>query len=456
MSTLSAPEVAPAALNEGFRIQRAHRGTLPSEAATRRAANARAALRLARRVREHNPGYARLWRERSAAADAVPVLDKDFLAEHFDEFATGLPVTARAASAFAARPFTPGSLFDPGHLVFSSSGSTGRPLPVLYTLEDFGRSLVAFLDRAVLADRPGAASLLYIGLMDRHNGGNAWMYHLGGALRTRLADVFAPPEELLDTVLELRPDVILTRPHLLLALGELAAGRGLAPAPAHLLSVGEALQPEQRDGIARRWGAAPRNSYSTVETGPLGYQDDLEREELAVYDELHHVELLDAEHRPITVAGVPGRVVVTTLYRATLPLVRYRIGDVAAWADARMTRITFPLGRDSRELRLRTAAGSAALPELSLWSLRVPGLRQYQVVQTAPGTLLVRCEPSGSVPWPDLAARVRAALDALVRKGTGLGVRIECEQVTALVPDRASGKVKRVVPFEYQDAHREG
>ena len=450
MSTLTAPDIPPAALAGGFPIQRAHRAALPREHAGRRAANAQAALRLAGRLREQNPGYARLWREPAgvaSGADAVPVLEKDFLAAHFDEFAAGLPVTASAAAAFAAATFTPGSLFDPGHLVFSSSGSTGLPLPVLYSLEDFGRSLAAFLDRAVLADRPDAASLLYIGLMDRHNGGNAWMYHLGGALRTRLADVFTPPEQLLDIVSATRPDVILTRPHLLLAIGELAADRGLALPPAHLLSVGEALQPEQRAGIARYWGTAPRNSYSTVETGPLGYQDDPEREELAIYDDLHHVELLDADGRPVGAPGVPGRVVVTTLYRSTLPLVRYRIGDVAAWADEQMTRITFPLGRDTRELRLRTAAGQAAMPELNLWALRVEGLRQYQVVQSALDTLLVRCEASGTVPWPDLEDRVRAAVAALVRTATGLSVRIECEQVAALLPDRASGKVKRIVPY---------
>ena len=451
MRALTAPDVAPGELADGYLIQRGHHAGLPHDAAARRAASARAAVHLAHRLRDQNPGYVRLWREQPGTGpgpDAIPVLHKDFLAEHFDEFAAGLPVTADAAAAFAAAPFTPGSLFDAQHLVFTSSGSTGGPLPVVYTLEDFGRTLAALLDRAVFPDRPGAKSLLYIGLMDRHNGGNAWMYHLGGTLRTHLADVFAPTEELLDLVLELHPDVILTRPHLLLALGESAAARGTAPPPAHLLSVGEALQPEQRAGIVHRWGTAPHNSYSTVETGPLGYQDDVDREELAVYDELHHVELLDADNRPITAPGVPGRVVVTTLYRRTLPLVRYRIGDVAAWTDERMTRITFPLGRDTRTLHLHTATGSATMPELGLWSLRVEGLRQYQVVQSAANTLVVRCEPSGTVPWPDLAARVRAATDALVHAATGLSVRIECEPVAALVPDRASGKVKRVVPYQ--------
>lgn len=441
-----APTTQDPRIEEGFRRQRAHRAALPDDPSERRTANAAAAETLAAALRTANPGYARLWE--SHTAPGPPVLDKTFLAAHFDEFADGLPVTAEKAAAFASAPFRLGSRYDDGHLVFTSSGSSGRPLPVLYAVEDFGRTVEAFVHRAVHADSPGARSLLYIGLLDRHNGGNAWMHHLGGALQTVLADVFAAPEQLLKIVQDLRPDVLLTRPHQLHALGALASSTGTALPPAHLLSVGEALQPEQRAAIARHWGRPPRNSYSTVETGPLGYQHDPGEDTLTLYDDLHHVELLDTTGAPVTTPGVPGRVVVTTLYRRALPLVRYRIGDVAAWADDTHTRLTFPLGRDTQTLELRTPTGTTRMPELPLWTLTVPGLRQYQIVQTAPDTLLVRCERADGTPRTALERRVRDQAAALVAAAAGLpDVRIGCEHVDALLPDRASGKIKRVVPL---------
>ncbi len=440
---VEAPGTLDPAVAEGFARQREHASALPRDPAQRRAAGAAAATALADRLRRENPGYARLWSERGP----FPALDKAFLARHFDAFADGLPVTSLGAERFAAEAFRLGSRFDERHLVFTSSGSTGRPLPVVYGLRDFGRSIAAFADRAVLADRPDARSLLYVGLLDRHNGGNAWMWYLGGALHTVLADVFASPADLHDVVQRLRPDVILTRPHQLLAIGAAAAARGAALPAAHLLSVGEALQPEQRAGIAAYWGRPPHNSYSTVETGPLGYQDEPDRDELALYGELSHVELLDAAGEPVAVPGVPGRVVATTLYREVLPLVRYRIGDVAAWADEACTRLTFPLGRDTQVLTLRTARGSARMPELALWSLRAPGLRQYQIVQRAPDRLLVRCETVEGTRWPQLADEVREWVSVLVRRETGLRVEVACERVTALRPDRGSGKIKRIVPL---------
>ena len=439
------------AIAEGFVRQQAYRASLPDDPAARRAANSAAAAQLARELAAANPGYARLWDAAATVGAAPPVLDKAFLSAHFDAFADGLPVTAESAAAFAAGQFRIGSRFDPDHLVFTSSGSTGSPLPVVYSLSDFGRSVEAFAQRAVRATRPDARSLLYIGLLDRHNGGNAWMYYLGGALPTVLADVFAPAADLLDVVADLRPDVILTRPTILLTLGEQASTDRVPLPPAHLLSVGEALQPEQRSAIARHWGRPPHNSYSTVETGPLGYQEDPELDTLTVYDDLQHVELLDAAGRPIDRPGVHGRIVVTTLYRSTLPLVRYRIGDVAAWADDALTRLTFPLGRDTQTLCLRTADGAQAeMAELVLWTLRVPGLRQYQVLQTGPAELLVRCEPAADARWPVLADAVRAAVAALVARETGLhSIRVDCECVDRLRPDRASGKIKRVVPLAH-------
>jgi phenylacetate-coenzyme A ligase PaaK-like adenylate-forming protein len=248
-------------------------------------------------------------------------------------------------------------------------------------------------------------------------------------------------------VLEHRPDVVLTRPHVLRALAAMAAERGVALPATHLLSVGEGLQPEQRREITAGWGSAPHNSYSTVETGPIGYQEDTAVDELTVYDDLHLVELLDTGGVPVTEPGVLGRLVVSTLYRNVLPLIRYRVGDVACWRDAELTRLSFPHGRDTTVLRLRCSGRIVELPELPLWSVMVPGVRQYQVVQTGPESLLVRYEPSSAAVAATGMALRDAVFGRLTAEGCDAGVRVSVERVPALLPDRASGKIKRVVPW---------
>jgi phenylacetate-CoA ligase len=432
---------------EGFAKQRAHRREFEAIAPEERRRWAERAVRtLARRLREENPGYARLY-ETASDSLQLPVLEKSRLGASFDEFATGTGATRASMAAFAAKPFSLGSRLDTKHLAFSSSGSSGEPLPVLHHVRDFGRSLEAFVARGVRGARPGAERLLYIGLLDRHNGGNAWMYYLGGHLDVVLADVFAEPGSLLDVVGEHRPDVVLTRPHLLRALAAAAAERGVALPQAHLLSVGEGLQPEQRREITAGWGSPPHNSYSTVETGPLGYQEDPALDELTVYDDLHLVELLDAGGVPVTEPGVPGRLVVSTLYRDVLPLIRYRVGDVASWRNAELTRLSFPHGRDTTVVRLSCSGGVMEMPELPLWSIVVPGVRQYQVVQTGPDSLLVRYEPSGTSSSTTGAALRDAVFAKLAGQSCDNGVRVTTELVPALLPDRVSGKIKRVIPW---------
>lgn len=433
---------------EGFARQRAYRAELAAIPAAQRRRRAEHAVHtLARRLHEENPGYARLYGNASPDSMQVPVLEKRHLAAWFDDFAAGTGVSRADVAEFVGRPFSLGSRLDAQHLVFSSSGSSGESLPVLHHVRDFGRSLEAFLARGVRGACAGAERLLYIGLLDRHNGGNAWMYYLGEYLDVVLADVFAAPESLLDVVLEHRPDVVLTRPHMLCALGAAAAERGTALPAAHLLSVGEGLQPEQRREITAGWGSPPHNSYSTVETGPIGYQEDAAVDELTVYDDLHLVELLDASAVPVTEPGVPGRLVVSTLYREVLPLIRYRVGDVSSWRDAELTRLSFPHGRDTTVLRLCCSGGMVELPELPLWSVVVPGVRQYQVVQTGPESLLVRYEPASAAVAATSTALRDAVIDRLAAQGCEAGVRVSVEQVPALVPDRASGKIKRVVPW---------
>lgn len=433
---------------EGFARQRAYRSEFAAVPAVQRRRRAERAVRaLARRLRGENPGYARLYGKASPDSMQVPVLEKRHLAAWFDDFAAGTGVSRAEVAEFAGRPFSLGSRLNGRYLAFSSSGSSGEPLPVLHHVRDFGRSLEAFVTRGVRGARSGAERLLYIGLLDRHNGGNAWMYYLGGHLDVVLADVFAAPESLLDVALEHRPDVVLTRPHVLCALAAAAAERGVALPAAHLLSVGEGLQPEQRREITAGWGSPPHNSYSTVETGPIGYQEDAAVDELTVYDDLHLVELLDPSGVPVTEPGVPGRLVVSTLYRDVLPLIRYRVGDVASWRDTELTRLSFPHGRDTTVLRLRCSGGMVELPELPLWSVVAPGVRQYQVVQTGPESLLVRYEPSSAAVASTGRALRDAVFDRLATAGCDAGVRVSVERVPALLPDRTSGKIKRVVPW---------
>ncbi|RSM45793.1 hypothetical protein DMA12_13040 [Amycolatopsis balhimycina DSM 5908] len=439
-------EATDALLAAGVALQRDHRARLAKlPPADRRAELTERMLVLARTLRASHRGYAEHYRDvEELTPGTVPAIDKTALFATPAAFCGACGIEPDAAQRFLAGSFELGSRFDDQRVLFGSSGSTGDRLPVPYHLLDLGRSLAAFVDRAVHAERPAAARMLYIGLMDRHNGGNAWMYHLRSMLDVRLASLFDPVPDLLALVRDFTPDVILTRPHLLLALGTLAERQGHRLPPAHLLSVGDPLTASAAEEIAQHWGTEPHNSYSTVETGPLAYQADAGRPSLTVYDDLHLLELIDAGGRPITEPGVTGRIAVTTLYRCQFPLVRYLVGDSAVWLDTDLTHIGFP----TRATPTTWSIGgqSIELHEADLISAIPAPARDVQMVRSANDTLLFRYALTRHQPAGDLEQRLREAMTTLLRThGLTAPVTISTERVDVLAPDHATGKIRRFV-----------
>lgn len=417
-----------------------------SATARRRARGEQQVVDAARRLARTNAAYRELFAgAQPATLDDVPPLTKERAAALFDQLVASTGITREAARRYLEGPVDPGNTFDGRHLVFSTSGSSGLPVYVAYDLADFKVSVAAFYERAVCSRTPPPERLAYIGLLDRYNGGSSWMYHLGDLMDVRLLDLFADPEQLYGELRAFRPQAILTRPHMLRGLGEIVQeARAPLEAPL-LLSVGEALTPHEADEINRLWGSPPHNSYSTVETGPIGFQRDPDEEALELYDELSYVEVLDEHGRPITAAGVPGRIAVTPLYNRAFPLLRYLIGDEACWITPGEA-LSFPLGRTSDSLLLVGEGTSCTVQGSSLLSAAVPGVRRYRVVQTAPAVIRAEYEAAGEA--ADGGRQLAEALLGAVRAaGCRVPVAVETKAVESLPIDRKSGKIKLLVPL---------
>lgn len=75
----------------------------------------------------------------------------------------------------------------------------------------------------------------------------------------------------------------------------------------------------------------------------------------------------------------------------------------------------------------------------------VPGVGQYQVVQTTPTTLRVRLQPVDGADAGRVWQAVHGGIDRLLTDSKAEHVSIECAEE---LPQRgAGGKVRRVVPF---------
>ena len=254
-------------------------------------------------------------------------------------------------------------------------------------------------------------------------------------------DLFATPEEQVLRLRELRPDVLSGYPG---ALGRLAAhllDAGIDDIRPRLVLVGaEVLTPPLRRAIESAFAAPVADLYGSHEFNLLGWECPLTGA-MHLPDDSLGIEVL-VDGRPAR-AGETGEVVVTALHLRAMPLIRYRLGDLATrgeapcacgapWSTLRAVQgrtvdwIHLPDGRVLHPYRLTQEAFQG----------RSMPVRQYQLAQPAPDQLVLRL-----VVPPDAPTGAIAAAEAAVRELLGPAVRFTVELVPEIRPE-ANGKYR--------------
>jgi len=207
-----------------------------------------------------------------------------------------------------------------------------------------------------------------------------------------------------------------------------------APAPGSVVSTAQTLEPEDRALLEEALGARVFDRYGSREFSVIAAECEGSPPSLHVMDESYVVELL-LDGRPAR-PGEVGEVVVTDLNNFSVPLIRYRLGDLATALDPdeacscgrSLSRIGAVQGR--RRSVIECADGT-----------RLPGaffarffadhgyaVRALQVAQDEPGTLTLRV-----VRGPQFTERAFEELLASLRDHVG-GTRIDVELVDELPP----------------------
>ncbi len=408
-------------------------------------------LSLARTLKNTNPFYARLYKDVDCDDwAALPPIGKKTVMEHYDALIAPSGWSRQRLEGFFAGGFALERTPDQGHLAFHSSGSSGSMSISLYSAFAFGRSIAAFHARAIAGHTHKPPRLAYIGMTDRFNGGNQWIHFMAGLMPVALYSIFSDPEEIIEELCDFDPTIMLSKPHALIALSQAALKRGRRLKPARLLSVGENLTAHARESILTLYGTLPHNSFSTTETGPIGFQSDSRHEALDLYDTLNFVEILDETGRPIEQAGQEGIVTVSSLYNTAMPLIRYRLGDIACWLDEGddgIRRLSFIGKRGNTVLTFSIRGKCARINESGLWNLRFPGVSDYRIVQISPSALRIDAAADPASP-PDEAAVIARLATAIADAGCDPVPDIHIRLVKRIEPDVRTAKIKRVIPLK--------
>ncbi|MBB3729036.1 phenylacetate--CoA ligase family protein [Nonomuraea dietziae] len=416
-------------------------------------------------ARAHSPYYRELYRnlpERVDDPEALPVTDKKTLTARFDDWVTDRQVTLERVEAFVADPSLVGHRFQDRYLVATSTGTSG--LRGLFVLDDrnlavgtavglragggmAARDVLRTLARAgrtAIVTAPGGHFATVAGAA-RFGVDRPWLGRM-----MRVFSINQPMAELVDELNRFDPASLAGFVGMLTLLaGEQEAGR-LRIRPAVVIPGGETLTPEVRERITTAFQAKVRASYASTECGFLS--SGCAHGWYHVNSDWAVLEPVDADHRPVPPGQDSHTVLISNLANRVQPILRYDLGDSvlvrpdpcpcgsplpAIRVRGRVADLlTFPTGRGEHVNISPMAFGAA---------LNVPGIEQFQLVQTAPTTLRMRLLPAAGADIDGLWQIVSDKITHLLAERQAGNITLE----RADEPPQQSpgGKYRRIIPL---------
>lgn len=413
---------------------------------------------------EHSAYYRRLYQGidiGSVELEQLPVINKSALVEHLNEFVTVSDIKMEKLEKYFMEPFTFEKRFLNKYLAFHTSGSTGNPTYVVWGPKEFAVATFLLLHRnigLIKADKRSdlinkEKKYLYFGILDDYVGGNSWVYQMKKNVNVKIISIFSSPDKWKETINSFQPDIIMAKPHVLSKLAQLIERGELFINPEKLIFVGEMLRPRDKELIQKNFKCPVKNSYSTCETGPVAWQAGMEEKLVGLHEEVI-IELLDENNQKITEYYKEGRLVITNLYNHVMPIIRYDIGDRACFVPnekaGEFSTISYIKGRDTGSFSFINKLGQPEMvSEYPFWSLDIPGVARYQVIQMSREELQIRLELDGKeINKDEVLEKFQKKVNRIFLERDNMdNLKIYYEIVDRIMPNKA-GKIKVTIPLK--------
>lgn len=332
----------------------------------------------------------------------------------------------------------------------ASSGTTGKPTVVAYTKNDIAM-WVSLMARSIHAagGRPGMKVHvaygygLFTGGLGAHYGAEALgcaVIPMSGGQTEKQVQLFG----------DFKPEVIMATPSYMLAILDEFRRQGVDPTASSLrtgLMGAEPWTEKMRAEIEAGFSLAALDIYGLSEViGPGVAQEYADtRDGPTIWEDHFYPEVVDPATGAVLPEGEEGELVLTSLTKEAMPVVRYRTRDLVRLlpgtgrAMRRMTRI---VGRSDDMLLIR---GVIVFPsQVEEQVLRCPDLApRYLIEVTRPARLDEVCVRVELRPR-SAADRAQVAQELQTRIKDNVGISAEIEVMATGSMERSQGKAKRV------------
>ncbi|MCO4864050.1 phenylacetate--CoA ligase [Cupriavidus sp. WGlv3] len=337
--------------------------------------------------------------------------------------------------------------------IHASSGTTGKPTVVGYTLQDIDNwaTVMARSIRASGARRGDKVHISYgYGLF---TGGLGAHYGVEKAGLTAIPFGGGQTERQVQLIQDFKPEVIMVTPSYMLAIADEFERQGIDPASTSLrvgIFGAEPWTPEMRLAIEKRMGISAVDIYGLSEVMGPGVANECAetKDGPTIWEDHFYPEIIDPDTGAVLPDGEFGELVFTSLTKEAMPVVRYRTRDLtrllpgtARAAFRRMEKVT---GRTDDMMIVRGVnVFPSQIEELILRHAELAP--HYQCVLAREGhldTLTVRVECAhGSDTALAHPARERLAHEIKSYIGVTAGIEVLPEGGI----ERSVGKAKRIV-----------
>jgi phenylacetate-CoA ligase len=336
--------------------------------------------------------------------------------------------------------------------IHASSGTTGKPTVVGYTLKDIDTwaNLVA---RSIRAAGARAGDLVHVAYgYGLFTGGLGAHYGVERAGCTVIPMSGGQTEKQVQLITDFQPSIIMCTPSYMQVVIEEFERQGL-DAKTSSLKLGifgaEPWTEAMRHEIEANAGIDAVDIYGLSEVmGPGVASECIESKDGPVIWEDHfYPEIIDPETGELLPDGSEGELVFTSLSKEALPIIRYRTRDLTRLlppTSRSMRRMGKIVGRSDDMLIIRGVnVFPTQIEEIVLQHAQLSG--QYQLVVTRDGHLdavQVRCEllPTASISPQEAQAWLTERIKTLVGISTQVSVEVPNSIERTLV-----GKARRVV-----------
>jgi phenylacetate-CoA ligase len=340
--------------------------------------------------------------------------------------------------------------------IHASSGTTGKPTVVGYTQNDIdtwsmlmARSIRAAGGRSTDKIHVAYGYGLFTGGLGAHYGGEylgATVIPVGGGFTERQVQL----------IVDFRPDIIMVTPSYMLAIADEFERQGFRPSDCSLrigIFGAEPWTESMRGEIEQRMGLQALDLYGLSEVmGPgVGQECADSRDGLTVWEDHFFPEIIDPESGRVMPDGEAGELVLTSLTKEAMPVIRYRTRDLTRLMSGTtrpMRRIERIKGRSDDMLIIRGVNLFPSQVEAVLG--REPQLAPHYVLEVRrPHNLdelevLVEMRPefSGKLSAEEISALAQKA-QHLIKAYVGITATVRVLEPGTI--ERSQGKAKRVI-----------